>query len=141
MRILIALALMASLSPLAAEDSIWAALVLATNENPPREVPRKLQDFEPTIRDIFGYNSLYLLGQKKQTISAWSSDWLVPSSDFFFKITSLEKEPACYRVRIELFRDKSLLLTTESRLARNAALYIRGPQWGQGQLILLLEVR
>jgi hypothetical protein len=141
MRALIASLLMASLLPLAAEDNIWAALVLSTNENPAREVPRKLQDFAPTIRAVFGYNSLYLLGQKKQTISAWSSDWLVPSSEFYFNITSLEQESACYRVRIELFRGKSLLLTTESRLARNAPLYIRGPQWGQGQLILLLEVR
>lgn len=141
MKILIALILMASLSPLVADDNIWAALVLSTNEKPPRDVPRALKDFAPAIRDIFGYNSLYLLGQKKQTIAAWSNDWLVPSSDFFFKITSLAQEPAFYRVRIELFRNKSLLLTTESRLARGAPLYIRGPQWGEGQLILLIEVR
>jgi len=141
MRALIAFLLMASLPQLPAEDNIWAALVLSTNENPPREVPRKLQDFAPAIKDVFGYNSLYLLGQKKQPISAWSSDWLVPSSDFFFHITSLEQEPACYRVLIELFRGKSLLLTAEVRLARNAPLFIRGPLWGQGQLVLLLEVR
>jgi len=53
----------------------------------------------------------------------------------------LEQEPACYRVLIELFRGKSLLLTAEVRLARNAPLFIRGPLWGQGQLVLLLEVR
>jgi len=141
MRALAALLLMASLSPLAAEDNIWAALVLSTNETPPHEVPRKLQDFAPAIRDIFGYNSLDLLGQTKQPIFASSCDWLAPGSDFFFQITSLEQEPACYRVRIELFHKKSLLLTAEARLARNAPLYIRGPQWGRGRLILLLEVR
>ena len=29
----------------------------------------------------------------------------------------------------------------QAKLAQNAPLYIRGPEWGSGQLILLLEVR
>lgn len=124
-----------------ASDNIWSALVLATNETPPAEVPKALGDFSATIKKVFGYNSLYLLGQKKRELGSGDSDWLVPSKNFFFQVTPLDQDPAHYRLRIELFRNKDLLLTTEAALPRDAPLYIRGPQWGKGQLILLLEVR
>lgn len=124
-----------------ASDNIWSALVLATNETPPADVPKALGDFSATIKKVFGYNSLYLLGQKKRALGGGDSDWLVPSKDFFFHITPLDQDPAHYRLRIDLFRNKDLLLTTEAALPRDAPLYIRGPQWGRGQLILLLEVR
>ncbi len=127
--------------PLTASDEIWSALVLATNETPRQSPPKPLGDFSSAIEKIFGYNSLYLLGQKKRAIGPGTTEWLVPSREFFFQITCLAREDTHYLVRIELFHNKDLLLTTEARLARNAPLYIRGPQWGKGQLLFLLEVR
>ncbi|MFA7343046.1 MAG: hypothetical protein WC003_01965 [Terrimicrobiaceae bacterium] len=124
-----------------ASDDIWSALVLATNESPATGIPKPLGDFAPTIKKVFGYNSLYLLGQKKRALETAPDDWLVPSKDFFFRVTCLEREPAHYRLRLDLFRDKELLLTTVARLARDAPLFIRGPQWGNGQLVLLIGVR
>jgi hypothetical protein len=122
-------------------DRIWSALVLATNEKPARPVPEKLEEFAPTIRRVFGYNTLYLLGEKKRDLAAGVEEWLVPSREFFFKVQVLAKKPAAYDLRIELYREQKLLLTSEARLARGAPLYIRGPQWGGGQLVFLLEVQ
>lgn len=124
-----------------AADTIWGALVLATNEQPSKPLPNTLTSFAPTIRKVFGYDTLYLLGSKKQELDAGINQWLVPSEDFFFQVTCLAREEAHYRLQIEFFHKKNLLLTSEVRLARNAPLYIRGPQWGKGQLILVLEVR
>lgn len=122
-------------------DDIWGALALATNEKPPQPAPRALARFAPAIGEVFGYNSLYLLGQKKRSLDAWEEEWLVPSREFFFKVTPLAGETTRLRLRVELFRGKSQLLTTEVLLARDTPLYIRGPQWGDGQLVLILEVR
>ncbi len=127
--------------PLQAGDQIWSAVVLATNETPPRTPPRALEEFAPSIQTIFGYNSVYLVGQKKRALSAGADEWLIPSEKLFFQVTTLAQERSHYLLRIGLFREKELLLCTEARLARDAPLYIRGPQWGAGQLILLLEVR
>jgi len=124
-----------------ASDEIWTALVLATNETPPVEAPRNLKDFSATIAKVFGYNSLYLLGQKKKAFGSGSNEWLVTSKDFFFRVTSLDQTPAHYRLQLELYREKELLLTSEAELRRDTPLYIHGPQWGKGQLILLVEVR
>ncbi len=122
-------------------DRIWSALVLATKENTPSAIPGALEKFAPTIKKIFGYNSLYLLGEKKRDLVSGGEQWLVPSKEFFFKVQCLSQGATSYTLRIELYRDKSLLLTTEAKLAKDAPLYIRGPAWGSGQLIFLLEVR
>ena len=122
-------------------DRIWSALVLATKDPPPSAIPAGLERFAATIRRIFGYNSLYLLGEKKRDLFSGGEEWLVPSKEFFFRVQSLSRDATFYTLRIELYRDKNLLLTTEAKLAKNAPLYIRGPEWGSGQLILLLEVR
>ena len=124
-----------------AEDRVWSALVLATKETPERPVPESLKEFAPTIKRVFGYPSLYLLGEKKRAIQAGGEEWLVPTDDFFFKVKCLSQDASSYQMEIELYRKKDLLVTTQAKLARNAPLYIRGPQWGEGQLIFLLEVR
>ena len=122
-------------------DRIWSALLLATKEDPPGPVPRALEKFAPSVRKIFGYNSLYLLGEKKRDLISGGEEWLVPSKEFFFKVQCLSQEETWYSLRIELYRDKNLLVTTEAKLAREAPLYIRGPAWGKGHLIFVLEVR
>jgi hypothetical protein len=122
-------------------DRIWSALVLATKENPPSPTPVALKEFAPAIKKTFGYNSLYLLGEKKRNLVSGSEEWLVPSKEFFLKVQCLSQGATSYTLRIELYRDKNLLLTTEAKLAKDAPLYIRGPAWGSGQLIFLLEVR
>jgi len=141
MRFLVAALLFLSAAGLQAGDRIWSALVLANNEKPARPVPANLADFAPTIRKVFGYNSLYLLGDKKRDLVSGEEEWLVPSKDFFFKVQVLAQKPTYYELRIELYRGKKLLVTSDARLAKDAPLYIRGPQWGGGQLVFLLEVQ
>ncbi len=125
----------------AAGDRIWSALVLATREDPARPAPESLEKFAPAIAKVFGYNSLYLLGEKKRDLSSGCEEWLVPTREFFFKVQCLAQEPTFYHLRIELYQDKKLLVTSDVRLAKDAPLYIRGPQWGRGQLIFVLDVR
>jgi hypothetical protein len=125
----------------AGSDRIWSALVLATDESPAKPVPEKLAAYATTIRRVFGYNSLYLLGDKKRDLKTGTETWLVPSREFFFKVEVLERSATAYQLRIELYRDTERLVTTDARLAKDAPLYIRGPQWGGGQLIFLLSVQ
>lgn len=122
-------------------DRIWSAVVLATHEDPPQPVPKKLEEFDSALRRVFGYNSFYLLGDKTGDITAGQSEWLVPSKRIFMKVSILEAKVAGYRMRIDLYDGKELLVTTEAKLARDAPLYIRGPEWGKGQVIAILEVR
>jgi hypothetical protein len=135
------LLIMAPLGASAAGDRLWSALALATIESSAVPVPEALEELAPAIKKIFGYNSLYLLGQKKRDLFSGSAEWLIPTKEFFFKVQCLSRELTSYLLRIELYRGKDLLVTIEAKLAKHAPLYIRGPQWGRGLMIFVLEVR
>jgi len=124
-----------------AGDRIWSAVVLATRENPAKPPPARLADFAGPLQRIFGYNTFYLLGEKTKDIRAGTEDWLVPSKRIFMKVSVLGTSRVSYHTRVDLYDGKELLVTAEARLARDAPLYIRGPAWGKGQLIAILEVR
>ncbi|MDX2079543.1 MAG: hypothetical protein SFU53_02040 [Terrimicrobiaceae bacterium] len=141
MRFVLLIAWLAAAAPVAASDHLWSALVFATNEKPTEPMPRKLETFAPTIRQVFGYRWLTLLGDKRQELQADQEIWLVPSKDFFFEVHVLETAETHYRIRLQLFHRDQSILTSTVRLARGAPLYIRGPQWGNGQLLLVLEIR
>lgn len=137
--LLLALSLV-PLAPAQAGDRIWSAVVLATRENAGKEVHRKVEPFVPTLRKVFGYDTFYLLGQKTRDIQPGDVEWLVPSERIFLKVSIIERLTASYRMKIEVYDRQDLLVNTEAVLARDAPLYIRGPQWGKGQLVILLEV-
>jgi hypothetical protein len=143
LRLLMALLLqiMALSCAYAARDRIWSVLALATTENPPAPTPEPLNELAPALKEIFGYNSLYLLGEKKRELIPGGEAWLIPNKEFFCKVQCLSQGPTAYALRIELYRAKKLLLTTEAKLAKGAPLYIRGPQWGTGLLIFVLAVK
>ena len=123
-----------------AADSIWSALVLGVNERPPPPPDRHLVPLLSHLLPVFGYNTYYLLGKKKQKIVEGDETWLVPSKEFYFRIICLAREKNAYRIKAELYRKKELLLETEARLARDEPLLIGGPGWGDGKLILILRI-
>jgi len=131
---------LAALAPLRADDDTFAALVLATNEPGLKVTPKKLEPYVEDLSRIFGYNTFYLLGSDQEDIFEGNEEWFVPTDEFFLKIKILERKKAHYRVRVELYRQKKLILQTDADLALDAPLYIRGPQWGKGQLIMLVSV-
>ncbi len=122
-------------------DRIWTALVLATQETPPREVAPELEPFVNGLKTVFGYNSFYLLGDKRKRIGKGTEEWLVPTKEFSLRMRCTDRDAVSYTVALELFLKEGVVVNSEVKLARNAPLYIRGPQWGKGQLIFILEVR
>lgn len=128
-------------APLRGEDRIWSALVLGTTEKPPKPVPRELARDADALRAVFGANTFYLLGAKKQKLREGTAEWIVPSREVFLKLRCLDRGPAAYTLQIELYVRKKLVVTSKVSLARGAPLYIRGPAWGRGRLIFILEVQ
>lgn len=124
-----------------AADRVWTALVLATNETPAKETPESLEPFADSLREVFGYNSFYVLGEKSKRLCKDTDEWIVPSSDFFLHLVCREQDTASYIVEIDLYAKKKWVVNSTVRLARGAPLFIRGPLWGSGQLIYILEVR
>jgi hypothetical protein len=136
--------LIATFSPtsaLARGDEIWGALILLTTESEEKPLHRKLKPFADEIQRVFGGNTLYLLGHKERDLEPGHEEWLIPSKRIFMRVRVKAREESAYLLDIDLYDGTTLLVSAEARLAKDAPLYIRGPQWGPGRLIALLNVK
>ena len=127
-----------------ARVSIWSGLVLATNEAHPAEIAPELKSYASQLKNIFGYNQYELMGQHVELMDSPTEHWLVPSKDFFsLRVESKKATKAGfhYRLKLDLFQEKKLLAGLEARLCGQNLLFIRGPFYGKGQLVIVLVVK
>lgn len=129
----------------AAQDTIWSGVVIATNEKTPTEPPPELREFAPRLKRVFGYNQFSLFGSASNPIGDRTERWLVPSQNFWLGVNArraVSKEArGGYLLGIQLFQDKRPLVDSEAKLAPDSPLFIRGPMYGNGQLIIVLQVK
>ena len=121
-------------------DSVWSALVMANNRPEPTPIPAELTKLEGTLKQFFGYNQYQVIGQSRQTLKTGEEDWQATSKYFALHVNSHAAPKATYRLDLQLFQEQKLLLETEAKLSKSSPLVIRGPQVGDGQLVLLLVV-
>jgi hypothetical protein len=126
-------------------NRIWSALVLATNVDQPKPAPPELREYAARMKRVFGYNQFELAGSASQDIGNENESWLVPSKSFWMGLKgrrALSKEAqGGYLLSLQLFQDSRPLVDTEVKLAPGSPLFIRGPQYGSGQLIIVLKVQ
>jgi hypothetical protein len=126
-------------------DHIWSGVILATNPEAPKEPPGELREFAPKLRRVFGYTQFELVGSATEAIDELTENWLVPSPVFSMKVTArrtTSKEArGGYLLNLQLFQEKRPLVDSEVKLAPGSPLFIRGPQYGKGQVIIVLQVQ
>ena len=113
---------------------------MANNAPEPTPIPAELNKFESTLKRLFGYNQFQVIGQSRQTLKKGDEDWLASSKYFSLHVNSKSASTSAYRLNLQLFQEQKLLLETEAKLSKKSPLVIRGPQVGDGQLVLLLVV-
>jgi hypothetical protein len=125
-----------------ASQTVWSGLVIANNVAQPEETPAELKRLEGTLKELFGYNQFMVIGQSKKALVTGSEDWGAQSKYFSLHVDSKEgNDRTGYLLNLKLFQEKSLLLETEAKLSKESPLIIKGPQVGDGQLLLLLVVQ
>lgn len=129
----------------AAADTIWSGVVIAKNVASPKPPPPELREFAARLKRVFGYNQFELFGSASKPIGDRTESWLVPSKSFWLGVnarraTSKEARGG-YLLNLQLFQDKRPLVDTEAKLAPGSPLFIRGPQYGSGQVIVVLQVQ
>lgn len=142
-RLLLACVLaLASASTARAGDEIWSALVLATNVPSPKALPVTLAPFGSKL-GVFGYNQFEIIGSHTETLhDDDTSHWLLPSDDFYLGVESRPGRAAHeHLLNLQFYQGKRLLVETNTRIGPHSPLFIRGPLYGLGQLIIVLLVR
>jgi len=124
------------------DGRIWGALVFAT---PEKIESSSNDDFVKTLTQlgkVFPGKEFRLLGEHTQEIFSEYESWVVPSKDLFLKIDSkgrTEKGDGV-NLHLQLWLEKNVLLKTDVIL-RKEPIFITGPHWGKGQLIMVVELR
>jgi hypothetical protein len=124
-----------------ASQMVWSGLVIANNVAQPDEIPAELHRLEGTLKAWFGYNQFKVIGQSQKTLVTGSEDWLASSKYFSLHVDSKGETASGYLLKLKLFQEKSVLLETEAKLSTASPLVIKGPQVGDGQLLLVIVVR
>ena len=136
-----AVALMFSVAATAAGENVWSGLVIANNAAQPAPTPPELTRIEQTLKALFGYNQFKLIGQSNKRLEKGDEDWMAASKYFALHVDSKGARDSGYLLDLQLFQEKKLLLETEAKLSKRSPLVIKGPQVGDGQLLLLLVVQ
>jgi hypothetical protein len=126
-------------------DRIWTAVVLATNPAVAKVAPVELREWAPRLSRIFGYRQWEIIGAVTEKVEVNGESWPVPSQNFWLRVkarVSDEKDSrGGYRMSLELFQDERPIFETEAKLTPGSPIFIRGPQYGQGQVVIILEVQ
>jgi hypothetical protein len=124
-----------------ASQTVWSGLVIANNVAQPDPIPAELRGMEGALKKWFGYNQFKVIGQSRKSLVTGSEDWMAQSKYFSLLVDSKSGNEAGYLLNLKLFQEKNLLLETDAKLSKDVPLMIKGPQVGDGQLLLLLVVQ
>ncbi len=119
------------------EPRIWAGLVYGSKSKPESPQPAVLRDLAGRMEAAFGFPHFELLGQHTQIVYRQYDAWVVPSHELFLKIDS--KGPAKgggHNLSIQLWQQKKVLVKGDAVLKPGSPLFIGGPNWRNGRLIL-----
>jgi len=68
--------------------------------------------------------------------------WLIPRKDFFLSVDSKKSEkPGFYRIKMDLYEEQKLLAQMDARISGQNLLFIRGPYYGKGLIIIVLMMK
>jgi len=122
-------------------ETVWSGLVIAENVAQPQPMPPELTRIEGSLRKFFGYNQFEVIGQSQKTLKTGQEDWLATSKFFGLHVDARGETEAGYVLNLKLYKEKELLLETDTKLSKRSPLVIKGPQVGGGQLLLVLVVQ
>ena len=124
-----------------AAETVWSGLVIAENVSQPQPAPSELIRIEGLLKRFFGYNQFQVIGQSQKILKTGQEDWLATSKFFGLHVDARGETQGGYVLNLKLYKEKELLLETETKLSKRSPLVIKGPQVGGGQLLLVLVVQ
>src|SRR5947209_4868568 len=101
-------------SALAADETVWSGLILATNEEHPSAPPTEIAKFKTKLEHIFGYNQFELIGHHTEVMDDPNERWFIPSKDFCLHVMSKTKGNSGYTLKLRLFQQKRTLADFEA---------------------------
>jgi hypothetical protein len=127
--------------PALAAENFWGCLIYASDAAQCNNLPERLGGYEARMRTAFGYARFCLIAQREMTFQTQRETGLAFSGDLKIVLTSLTgASDGEYLVRLLFLESEEPVLETQARVSRNSPLFIRGPNWRDGQIIIVVMV-
>jgi hypothetical protein len=121
--------------------NVWGCLLYASNSPAPVQTPGRLNRYDKKLEQETGFSSLQTLGENQAQFTVGRSGVLTFPGDLRVTVTSISRgADGKVLVGLELFRGEKQLLLTQAKLNQGSPLFIRGPAWRQGELIIAVVV-
>jgi hypothetical protein len=126
-------------------DRIWSGVILATNPETPKPIPKELREYEASLKRTFGYSQFEIVGTATEPVDEGSEHWLLPVRSFSLEVkarrATAKDAQGGYILDLQLFHVKRPLVSSEVKLGPGSPIFIRGPGCGEGHLLIILKVQ
>jgi hypothetical protein len=126
-------------------ESVWGCLLYASNEHAGEKgetrIPTQIRNYDERLEKLLGYASIQTLGQGETVVEPDKPSSIVLHGNIRVELTGLTRQPGeHFLVVLRLFHKDRQLIETQANVTRGSPLFIRGPLWRSGQLVVAVMV-
>lgn len=128
---------------LEADAKVWSGLYYAGPEDETKGVvpegrAAKLVERMKRVEQL-QFSAYRLIGAVSEDVLKEYESWVLPSEVFFIKLDSLGRdEEGALNATLNIWQQKSVLLKASMKLRKGRPMFVRGPKWGEGYIVIAL---
>ncbi len=127
--------------PVIATERVWGCLLYASNSSKAFNLPSRLSGYDARLRNGLGFSNYRVIAQRETTLEDRHENLLVSAGDIQVLLTSLSRaSDGKYLVGILFLEGTNQVMETQARVGERSPLFIRGPDWREGQIIIVVMV-
>lgn len=128
-------------APVHASIHAWGCLLYASNAGKAFDLPPPLSGYDAPLRRSLGYSNYRVIAQREIAVENPAQNRLVSAGDIHVLLTSLSLEPdGKYLVNLLFIEGTKQVMETQAKVGQGSPLFIRGPEWREGQIIIVVMI-
>jgi hypothetical protein len=127
--------------PAIATEHVWGCLLYASNSTKAFDLPSRLSGYDARLRNGLGFSTYRVIAQRETAVEDRPKNLLVSAGDIQVRLTSLSRtSDGKYLVGILFLEGANQVMETQARVGEGSPLFIRGPDWREGQIIIVVMI-
>jgi hypothetical protein len=125
-----------------AGEKVWVGLYLAENEPPPPGAQMAPEWLHDRLKEVFGFRHYELKKEQEYFLRDEYEQWFMPRRDFFLRLEPLHRQPGEPKmIDYEIYKDGFIIAKGTYEPHEETPLFINGPDFRRGRLVLVIEAR
>jgi hypothetical protein len=127
--------------PAMATEHVWGCLLYASNSPKSFDLPPRLSGYDVRLRNGLGFSNYRVIAQRETVVGDQRQNLLVSAGEIQVLLTNLSRaSDGKYLVGILFLEGTNQVMETQARVGERSPLFIRGPDWREGQIIIVVMV-